>query len=305
MGCRVLHESKPFPRFLMWYYCRTEFPVQERIVRTNVTENSVLILKRRARICRHGLSVSKGEQNSVIYAKAFFDLQLRFAQKVTALSGLPFARVLFEYTNLYIRFGLGRDFNPAHMTWQAYLDGLQDTDDHREWTYRFYLTRSEAMSAPPVVATFGCFSYALLDDDRIRLHFQNAETDGHAPLGVERMGHRRADLTALFGHVKRTLGERAQVVGASWLYNLEAYRRLFPVSYITTARVLRHCFQHMPLWGQFLDRYGGIKENMTCPFLQRLERQSRVDHLDECFPLQVLTVEASVLAFYDFYGIGI
>jgi hypothetical protein len=239
------------------------------------------------------LVTSRVEQNSVIYAKAFFDLQLQFAHKVTELSGLPFARVLFEYTNLYIRFGLSRDFNPAHPTWQAYLAGLQDTNDRREWTYRLYLTRSEAMSAPPVVATFGCVSYALLSGDRIRLHFQNAETDGHSPLGVERLGHRRADLTALFGHVKRILGERVQVVGASWLYTLDAYRRLFPVSYLETARVLGHRFQRMPLWGQFLDRHGGIKEHMTRPFLERLERQSSVDRLDECFPFQVLTVEAA------------
>jgi hypothetical protein len=240
----------------------------------------------------------------MVYAKAFFDLQLQFAHTVTALSGRPFARVLLEYTNLYIRFGLGRDFHPAHPTWQAYLAGLRDTSDQQAWTYRFYLTRAEAMAGPAVVATFGCFAYARLSGDRIRLHFQNAETDGHSPLGVERLGQRRADLTALFGHVKRTLGERVQVVGASWLYNLEAYRRLFPVSYLATARVLGHRFQHMPLWGQFLDRHGDIKERMTRPFLERLERQSRVDRLNECFPFQVLTVEASVLEFYDFYGIS-
>ena len=52
------------------------------------------------------------------YAKPFFDLQLQFAERVTALSGLPLARVLLEYTNLYIRFGLGRAFDPAHPAWQ-------------------------------------------------------------------------------------------------------------------------------------------------------------------------------------------
>jgi hypothetical protein len=49
----------------------------------------------------------------MVYAKAFFDLQLQFAHKVTELSGLPLTRVLLEYTNLYIRFGLGRDFHPG------------------------------------------------------------------------------------------------------------------------------------------------------------------------------------------------
>ena len=209
----------------------------------------------------------------MIYAKAFFDLQLQFAHKVTVLSGLPLARALLDYTNLYIRFGLGRDFDPAHPTWREYLAGLQDANDTREWTYRFYLRRPDAMAAPAIVATFGCFSYSRLSGDRIRLHFENADTDGHSSLGIDRRGQRLADLTALFGHVKRTLRQPVQVVGASWLYNLDAYRRLFPVSYLATAHVI-HRFQHMPLWGQFLDRHGEIKENMTRPFLERLERQS-------------------------------
>src|SRR5262249_59003357 len=47
----------------------------------------------------------------VRYAKPFFDLQLRFAHKVGALAGLPLARALLEYTNLYIRLGLGHGFD--------------------------------------------------------------------------------------------------------------------------------------------------------------------------------------------------
>jgi hypothetical protein len=87
------------------------------------------------------------------------------------------------------------------------------------------------------------------------------------------------------------------VAGASWLYNLDAYRRLFPAPYLATAHVLGHRFQHMPLWGQFLNRYGEVKESMTRQFLERLERQSSVDRLDQCFPFPVLAVEAPVLEF--------
>lgn len=172
------------------------------------------------------------------YAKAFFDLQLQFAHTVTVLSGLSLERALLEYTNLYIRFGLGRDFDPAHPIWREYLAGLQDTNDRGNWTYRFYLTRPEALTAPPTVATFGCFAYARSSGDRIRLHFQNAETDGCSPLGIERRGPRLAELAVV-----------------------------------------------------------------TRQFLERLERQSSVDSLDQCFPFQVLSVKASVLEFYGFYGI--
>ena len=240
----------------------------------------------------------------VIYAKEFFDLQLRCAHKVTTLSGLPLSRVLLEYTNLYIRFGLGRDFNPAHPTWQAYLAGLRGAPDIPEWTYDFYVTGHDAMAEPAVVATVGCFSYAVLSAERIRLHFHNAETEGHSPLAIERVSRRMAELAALFEHVKRTLRRPLRVVGASWLYNVEAYRRLFPRSYLATARVSAPRFQHLPLWGQFLDRHGAVREKATREFLDRLGRQSSVDGLDRCFPFQALSVEAPIQDFYDFYGLS-
>jgi len=109
--------------------------------------------------------------------------------------------------------------------WQEYVAGLQATHDRHEWTYGFYLKRPGAMLTPTVVATFGCFSYARLSAEGIRLHFQNAETDGQSPLAADRARERRAELTALFAHVKRTVRQPLRVVGASWLYNLEAYRR--------------------------------------------------------------------------------
>jgi hypothetical protein len=239
----------------------------------------------------------------VVYAKSFFNLQLQFAQRVAALSGLSLTQVLLENTNLYARFGLGRDFDPAHPTWQEYLAGRKDTNDTLEWTYRFYRARPEATVAPGVVATCGCFSYAPLSGDRIRLHFVNAETDGHSPLALDRLGHRRADLAALFEHVKRTLPAAPRVVGASWLYNLDAYRRLFPPAYLATAHAIARRFQHMPLWGQFLDRRGEIKGRMTRQFLERLDRQSSLDILDQCFPFQVLALEAPAPDFYAFYKI--
>ena len=124
------------------------------------------------------------------YTKTFFDLQLRFAHTVSALSGLPLARAILEYTNFYIRFGLGREFNSADPAWTEYLAGLQRGSDPGDWTYRFHLAHSQAVVPPGLVASFGCFSYSRLRDDRVRLHFRNAETDGLSPLGIEHRGQR-------------------------------------------------------------------------------------------------------------------
>lgn len=126
------------------------------------------------------------------YAKPFFDLQFQFAHRVAALSGVSLACAVMHYTNLHIRFGSGRDFDAAHPIWQQYLVGLRRSNDHGEWTYRFYVARSPLVTPPSLVATFGCFSYSRLSDNHIRLHFQNAETDGRSPLGLERRDHRLA-----------------------------------------------------------------------------------------------------------------
>jgi len=231
------------------------------------------------------------------YARGFFDLQLQFAETVSSLSGLPLGRTLLEYTNLYIRFGLGRDFDPANAGWQEYLMGLGGTSDRSEWTCQFYAARGSRVS-PSVVATFGCFSYGRLGTDRIRLHFQNAEPDGRSPLGRACRDQRLIELRALFEHAKRTEPQPLWVVGASWLYNLNAYRRLFPEPYLATAHPLPGRFQHMPLWGQFVDRHGDVRTDMARQFRERLEQQSTLDRLDRCFPLPVLRLE-----FCDFYDV--
>jgi hypothetical protein len=238
-----------------------------------------------------------------VYAKEFFDLQLEFAERVSALSGLPFARAVLEYTNLYIRFGCGRDFDPTHSRWQEYLAGLSNADDRHNWTYRFYVTRSEPVVPPGLVATFGCLSYARLTGDRIRLHFHDGDGDDRSLLATERCDRRRAELASLFADVKRTTRDPARVVGASWLYNLAVYRRLFPESYLATAHAIPHRFRHMPLWGQFMKRDGGVREDRARQFQERLGRQSSLEGLDRCFPFQVLKLEAPVADFYRFYGV--
>jgi hypothetical protein len=237
-----------------------------------------------------------------LYAKGFFDLQLQFAETVCGFTGLPLERAVLQYTTFYIRFGLGGDFDPAHPGWCAYAAGLGDADDRGEWTYRYYMSRRHAVAWPPVVATFGCFAYARLDDGRIRLHFHNADAD-RLSLAIGRQAERRAELAALCAHVRHAGGPPVSVVGASWLYNVEAYRRLFPASYLATARVITGRFQHMPLWGQFLDRHGDVKPSMAQRLLERLGRQSTLDGLDECFPLQVLRLEVPVRALDEFYGV--
>jgi hypothetical protein len=46
-----------------------------------------------------------------------------------------------------------------------------------------------------------------------------------------------------------------------------------------------------------------MKEGPTRRLLERLERQSSLDALERCFPLQPLAVDAPAETFYELYGL--
>jgi hypothetical protein len=239
----------------------------------------------------------------VKFSKEFFDLQIRFACRVAELSGMALEQALLDYTNLYVRFGLGRDFDAGHPIWIDFVTGFLRSADRAEWAYRFFLSHDHHPGLPSVVATFGCFSYARGQNERIRLHFENVEANGRAPLSDERIASRLTELRALFEHVKRTQQGIQRAGGVSWLYNLPAYRRLFPETYLATAKIAGQRFRNMPLWGQFIDRHGSLKTDAATVFLARLSRQADMEHLAQCFPLQPLAVEAPLPDFYKFHRI--
>ncbi|WP_231755417.1 hypothetical protein [Bordetella sp. N] len=175
------------------------------------------------------------------YVKEFFDLQLQFARRVSEIGTMPLVMALLDYTNLYVRFVGDRHYDCSNPVWLAYLASLKGEVDPGDWTYRFYLDRLHQPRPELAIATFGCFSYARGKAGQIRLHFQNADMHLHGPLSVERSALRTSELASLFHHVRSVQGEAAKdVVGVSWLYNLPAYRRLFPERYVASASVAKN-----------------------------------------------------------------
>ena len=63
------------------------------------------------------------------------------------------------------------------------------------------------------------------------------------------------------------------VVGGSWLYHLEAYRRLFPPAYLATAKPGSGDHAYLTLWGQFLYCNGQLKPETVSIFTGCLQRQ--------------------------------
>lgn len=239
----------------------------------------------------------------MIYPKKFFEINLRFACKVSEITQESIESTLLPYTNLYIRFGIGRDFDVNHPIWQEYLEGFHQAVDNTEWTYRFYLKRQQQISSPPHDLSFGCFSYTIINGNRIRLHFHNNESEKQSPLRNDQLSKRITELKDMFAYIKNEVNNPTRVIGASWLYNLEAYRRLFLPTYLATAQVGGNDFPFLPLWGQFIDHLGHVKENLVDQFLHCLDKQDHIDDIVKCFPFQVLHLESSIQEFYHFYRI--
>jgi hypothetical protein len=237
------------------------------------------------------------------YSKAFFDLQIRFAQTVAALIDIPIEKALLDYTNIYVRFALGRAFDQHHPIWRCYADGLKKPVDLCDWTYRCYLARTEVPSTRSTIATVGCFSYAIQDARCVRIHFENIEPATISPLSIERLPVRLAELRALFDHVRHNHHEVTRVSGTSWLYNLRAYQRCFPEGYVASAKVAESRFRNMPLWGQFLDRHGAVRVGAAERFIRQLSQAADFQDLVRSFPLQALAVEAPVEQFYCLYEV--
>lgn len=240
------------------------------------------------------------------YAKEFLTLQVRFAQKIAEVSDQALENVLMDHTMLRNLFNLRVSHDIRNPHWDEFIQGLCTSDNPEDWTYNFYLQR---MAAEPDASDdrrfFGCFSYVYpwRGTRKLRLHFENRETSEHGTLSKERMATRKAELLAMFQYIQANHSDVETVRGGSWLYNIAAYRRLFPPDYVKTAKPVDYETMFWALWGQFVARNGSIREPAASQFLECLGKQQTVEDCLQCFPYQVLRPECSIEIFYDFYNL--
>lgn len=234
----------------------------------------------------------------------FFALNYSFAQKAASVAGIPLLDSLREYTHIFQSFNLDRDFNPANPIWRAYLRGLPGAVDPVDWTYQFYLQRMKVAPKLPPALEFGCFSFAEWAGGRIRIHFRNNDPLGASPLSRARINARQGELKAMFRYIRQHAAAPITVVGGSWMYAIEAYRRLFPLAFLINAIDREVEPQFLAQWGQFLDHSNRVKTDLVCQFLENLELQTTLEGVLACFPYPVLHLECPIAVFYTFFMIG-
>lgn len=238
-----------------------------------------------------------------LFSVEFFDLQLCFAKRVAELSEVSFAEAVGSHTNIYVRLGMGQRLDLNNSDWQDYLAELATVSEKAEWTHAVHARRLNIPAGPTLTSAVGCFSYALIGPSHARLHFHASDCTSESPLSIGNLHLRQRELASLLSNLRSWSSESMQIVGASWLYNLQSYRRLFPGRYLASLQPVAHPYQRMPLWGQFLTRDRRVRPEAKARFLERITQASSLSELDLCFPFSVLTTTSPAKGFYEHIGL--
>jgi hypothetical protein len=110
-------------------------------------------------------------------------------------------------------------------------------------------------------------------------------------------------LKSIFQTVARDHPDATVVRGTSWLYHLEAYRRLFPPRFVAGPTSVGYPHQFAALWCQFIDRHGVVKPRMASNFVADIDKATTPAQLDAAFPLDVLAATRDIGIFYDYFGV--
>lgn len=244
-------------------------------------------------------------------AEAYRDyvgLQLRFAEVLADRGGHSLGEALRRFTSLHRRLGLGNVWrDPPGPQWASFAEGLQQAPDAQarlDWTLAA-LAAAPDEQPQPNQTRFGCFSYEPPQDGVVRIHFTNRDSEGGVgPLAQSKVAIRRSELARMFDHVRRLEPDAQTVAGASWLYHVGAYRRLYPVDYTASATPAGE--MHLTgssSWGQFLTHSGAVRPDLSTAFLAGLEQlDPQAPWL--AFPLRPLRVSAPVAVFTAHFGLG-
>jgi hypothetical protein len=235
------------------------------------------------------------------YSRAFFEFQLTFASRLAAKLDLSLADVLYRYTTFTKAFDSG--------AWADYVAGLRQASDASTWTYQWYCNHHQPDPQPhdshydghPL---FGCFYFVVRDAGIIRPHFIKNDLPGMRPLSHTRVAIRQTELSNMFAYIKQHVPATGTVLGNSWMYNLEAYRLLYPPAYTQEMPISSvDEFQFLALWGQCFDSRWQVRPNIAAELLQRVDSLSNLAELRLCFPYQILQPRCAIDAFYAFYHV--
>lgn len=255
------------------------------------------------------MTAGKGTEAAEVF-RAFFGVQLAYAEALAAKAGMPVAEAITWNTNFHRLFAYGNLVkmapDPEFVSLVGAITAIDGPLARLDRLIAAYAARPYDPWPPdrfPFGPHFAC--EAPNKDGVVRIHFRNrVNKDSVGPLHASNIETRRAELAEMFAHVAQRWPGAKAVNGASWLYNTEGYRRLFPKEFAESRSPLvgPRPIHGLSTWGQFLDFRGHVKPPIVETFMQNLKS------LDPAqpwlvFPYAVLKTAAPFEVFRREYGI--
>lgn len=243
--------------------------------------------------------------------RGVFELQLRLARRMSELTGAPLGEMVLRHTNLHRRFGLGRisrGVAPAWATYAAALERQAGLADQVALTETTFITSPTEIVPGPGRTAFGCFACddATADDGSVQIHFRNADTDADGgPLSWNKLVRRRAEMAAVVANIRATRPAATHIRGQSWLYNLDAYRRVFPADYGEACRPVAPMPVNLDgnsLWGQAITAAERVRPEVRDAIVRALPELDPTAPWT-VFPFGVLATRAPLESFEAFYAL--
>ncbi len=245
--------------------------------------------------------------NPYWYPKEYFYVQVCFARKFSEITGMMFEDSLLTKTGLHWRVG-GASYKDNKKTeeWVQAFDPHLNNEELTDKFFDVFIRRSDSFFDPKH-NEFGAFSYWYNpENQKVKLHYENLFKGEKSPLSIDFFDDRIADLKKMFSDIKAKCPMAVEVTGSSWLYQLPAYKRLFPKMFINNLRNVTYeeiIFSSDSLWGQFLDSKGNIKKDLEIQFVDSIEKASSLEELLDSFPLYPMCSSAPIQCFYSHYGV--
>ena len=252
--------------------------------------------------------------NPFDYPREYFDVQAAFASRWSQITGESLAQSIYDHTALHRRIYTSRFAKVPSPEWPDLATRVSQAGQSpavADLLWQEYISRPNSVYEPPVDKQdgrhFGSFAFDYQDKThRIKVHFVNRTRGAKSDLAFEYLPQRRAEVRQMFAHIQQHHPNAAEVIGGSWLYNLEAYRRCWPSVFFENIRPVPR--EHISLrgdsvWGQFIRASGYGNIELAAEFKERVGRASSLDDLYTSFRYLPLQPLAPIAAFYRELGL--
>lgn len=252
------------------------------------------------------------ERPNVPFDRGYFELQFAFARALAERNERDLLEEVKSVAPAIDRHITGYGANGR----SELLDGVTE-ETAVEIAYQNYLKEAGFTASVQEVipyhhgTRYGCFSHTY-DAQRhmAYIHFVNAEHGETGPLAKENIAHREHELRDVLQNIKHSHPDAELMMNRSWLFNTEAFRRLFPESYVNSREVNEDPVlwrRGTVVWGQFIDSKLRVKQDLAEVLLERARTipvtPQATSQLLEAPLMKPVHIEGPIQDFYDKYGV--